>query len=63
MDVTNRGEKKRAIDKFFSVPKLGFIEENIPLSQKHIGTTIPGYFPNLAIRQAPLAQPVVVIPE
>eukprot|EP00972_Heterocapsa_arctica_P108878 16031900-Heterocapsa_arctica.AAC.1 len=41
-DVTNRGEKRGTIDKFVSVPsQVGFLAENTPLSQKHIGVTIP----------------------
>eukprot|EP00972_Heterocapsa_arctica_P072112 10650686-Heterocapsa_arctica.AAC.1 len=43
MDVTNRGEKRGAIDKCFSVrSQVGFLAENIPLSQKHIGRDNPG---------------------
>eukprot|EP00972_Heterocapsa_arctica_P062824 9267439-Heterocapsa_arctica.AAC.1 len=43
-DVTNQGEKRITIYTFFSAPsQVGFLNENIPLSQKHIGVTIPGY--------------------
>eukprot|EP00972_Heterocapsa_arctica_P079105 11661965-Heterocapsa_arctica.AAC.1 len=53
-DVTNQGEKRETIDKFFSAPsQVGFIYENIPLSQKPIGVTIPGYADIPAKRYCP----------
>eukprot|EP00972_Heterocapsa_arctica_P028246 4154273-Heterocapsa_arctica.AAC.1 len=51
-DETNKGAKRGSIDKFFSAPsQLGYLPENIPLSQKN-SLTIQEY-PNTPAQHYP----------